>query len=270
VEAGRLRIGDADSTTIIQKVTARLPLAEPWSVAHSSRCPKTASEGAQVPPEADLPIAGIGKRPTVVSDVAQTPLSLMCETLQLRGCSILKPGCEETKGVAVAVCRLRDNGTGVSYLKMRNCQPQSRQEPPTNHRPGHQPVTLAHDRRHDDRQSVTKDTARLDPHDQEPGQFSSAGHRPTASFEDVRRFPLRGDRKKRLNHFSGAVDYLPRTPLTQPAGRLAAQNARKLYGEGTLKMGPVMKLKWKPGRLAQRLDLNGAPSSQKSRDKSGT
>jgi putative N-acetylmannosamine-6-phosphate epimerase len=43
--------------------------------------PQDRLQGAPVPPEADLPIVGIGKRPTVVSDVALTPLSLTCETL---------------------------------------------------------------------------------------------------------------------------------------------------------------------------------------------
>jgi hypothetical protein len=83
-----------------------------------------------------------------------------------------------------------------------------------NHRPGHQSVTLAPNRRHDDRQSVTKDAARLHPHDQEPGQFSSACRSPAPSSEDVRAFQLRGNRKKRLNQFSDAVDYVPWTPLT--------------------------------------------------------
>jgi transposase InsO family protein len=45
---------------------------------------------------------------------------------------------------------------GASCLKMRSCNPPSRQEPPHD-RPGHEPVTPAHDRRHDDPQVSAED-----------------------------------------------------------------------------------------------------------------
>jgi hypothetical protein len=45
---------------------------------------------------------------------------------------------------------------GASCLKMRSCNPPSRQEPPHD-RPGNEPVTPAHDRRHDDPEVRTED-----------------------------------------------------------------------------------------------------------------
>src|ERR1700716_2019575 len=45
---------------------------------------------------------------------------------------------------------------GASCLKMRSCNPHSRQEPPHD-RPGHQPVTPAHDRRYGDPQVGAED-----------------------------------------------------------------------------------------------------------------
>src|SRR6266849_5550338 len=47
------------------------------------------------------------------------------------------------------IARCGERLRGASCLKMRSCNPHSRQEPPHD-RPGNEPVTPAHDRRHDD------------------------------------------------------------------------------------------------------------------------
>jgi hypothetical protein len=138
---------------------------------------------------------------------------------------------------------------GGSCLKMRSCNPHSRQEPPHD-RPGHEPVTPAHDRRHDDPQVSAKDPTRLYPDHQgfccvprpiaRQGEFrgrptlstASGGERRTHSHSQSHRgcvaVLLQGHAQAIRHH--RAHDVHPRTPQaagrTQSGGGSAAAGCR--------------------------------------------